>query len=81
MRIELGDDAELIEEFAVLSGSIFEELPRSAIERLGVIAGQTLCFRLVIRPFGHTMTPEYANRIRDRVYRAIHLGSAKQWST
>jgi phenylalanyl-tRNA synthetase alpha chain len=82
VRIELGDDAELIEEVAVLSESMFQELPRSAIERLGMIAGQkNLLIRLVIRPFGHTMTDEYANRIRDRVYGAIHQGSANQWST
>jgi phenylalanyl-tRNA synthetase alpha chain len=41
---------------------------------------KNLLIRLVIRPFGLTMTDEDANRVRDRVYTAVHQGSAQQWS-
>ena len=36
--------------------------------------------RLVIRPFDRTLTDTEANRLRDRVYRAIHEGAAGQWA-
>ena len=36
--------------------------------------------RLVIRPFDRTLTDAEANRLRDRVYEAVHEGTAGQWA-
>jgi phenylalanyl-tRNA synthetase alpha chain len=82
VRDELGDDANLIEEIAVLSDTPHAELPRAAIRRLGMTAEQkNLLVRIVIRPLDRTLCDEEANEIRDRVYDAIHQGSNQQWAT
>jgi phenylalanyl-tRNA synthetase alpha chain len=81
VRTALGDDAQLIEEITVLSETSSDELPSAALERLGMTTDQkNVLIRLVIRPFGRTMTVRDANRLRDRVYGAIHQGSVQQWS-
>jgi phenylalanyl-tRNA synthetase alpha chain len=81
VREALGDDADLIEEVAVLSETSYEALPPAAIERLGLAPGQkNVLVRLVIRPFHRTLSDSEANRIRNRVYAALHRGTAEQWA-
>jgi len=82
VRDELGDDANVIEEIAVLSETLHSELPSAAVERLGMTAEQkNLLVSIMIRPLEHTLSDEDANHIRDRVYGAIHQGSNQQWAT
>jgi len=81
VREALGDHADLIEEVAVLSETGYEALPLAAVERLGLVPGQkNVLVRLVIRPFHRTLSDAEANRIRNRVYAALHRGTAKQWA-
>ena len=81
VREALGDDADLIEEVAVLSETRCEALPSAAVERLGMVPGQkNVLVRLVIRPFRRTLSDSEANRIRNRVYAALHRSTAEQWA-
>jgi len=81
VREALGDDADLIEEVAVLSETSYEALPPAAVDRLGLVPGQkNVLVRLVIRPFHRTLSDSEANRIRNRVYAALHRGNAEQWA-
>ena len=82
VRDELGDEADVVEEVAVLSETTHSDLPRAAIERLGMTDSQkNLLVRITIRPLERTLSDEEANSLRDRVYDAIHQGSNHQWST
>ena len=82
VRAVLGPDADAVEEIAVLSETPYEDLPAAARERLGVRRGQkNLLVRLVVRDHERTMTAADANRLRDRVYAALHQGTAHQWAT
>jgi phenylalanyl-tRNA synthetase alpha chain len=59
-----------------------EELPARAIERIGLQPGQkNVLLRLVLRHPTRTLTTDDANRIRDRVYAAVHHGSVSQWAS
>jgi phenylalanyl-tRNA synthetase alpha chain len=81
VREALGEEADLIEEVAVLSETRYEALPPAAVERLGLVPGQkNVLVRLVIRPFHRTLSDSEANRIRNRVYAALHRGTAEQWA-
>ncbi len=81
VREALGDDADLIEEVAVVSETRYEALPSAAVGRLGLVRGQkNVLVRLVIRPFHRTLSDLEANRIRNRVYAALHRGTAEQWA-
>ena len=82
VRDELGDDADVVEEVTVLSETAHSELPRAAIERLGMTEGQkNLLVSVIIRPLERTLSDDDANSIRDRIYDAIHQGSNHQWAT
>jgi phenylalanyl-tRNA synthetase alpha chain len=82
IRDELGDDADVVEKVTVLSETAHSELPRAAIERLGMTQGQkNLLVSIIIRPLERTLSDDDANRIRDRIYDAIHQGSNHQWAT
>ena len=81
VRDALGDDASCVEEVAVLSATAYEDLPAAAVGRLGAHAGQkNLLVRVVLRDLGSTLTDEEANVLRDRVYSALHQGTARQWA-
>jgi phenylalanyl-tRNA synthetase alpha chain len=81
VRDELGDSADVVEEVTVLSETAYSELPSAAIERLGIAEGQkNLLVRIIIRPLERTLSDDDANRIRDRIYDAIHQGSNHQWA-
>jgi phenylalanyl-tRNA synthetase alpha chain len=81
VRHVLGPDADAVEEVAVLSETPPDRLPAQAVARLGLRPGQkNVLVRVVLRHLERTLTDEEANRMRDRVYAALHQGSAHQWA-
>jgi phenylalanyl-tRNA synthetase alpha chain len=81
VRDALGADASCVEEVRVLSATAYEQLPASAVSRLGAKPGQqNLLVRVVLRDLERTLTNETANALRDRIYRALHQGTEYQWA-
>jgi phenylalanyl-tRNA synthetase alpha chain len=81
VRDALGADTACVEEVRVLSATAYQQLPASAIGRLGAKPGQkNLLMRVVLRDLGKTLTNETANALRDRIYRALHQGTEYQWA-
>ena len=81
VRDALGTDTSCVEEVRVLSATAYQQLPASAIGRLGAKPGQkNLLVRVVLRDLEETLTNETANTLRDRIYRALHQGTEYQWA-
>jgi phenylalanyl-tRNA synthetase alpha chain len=81
VRDALGDDAAAVEEVTVRSETPYDGLPTSAVERMGMRAGQkNVLVRVVLRHLERSLTDDEANELRDRVYAAIHRGSKHQWA-
>jgi phenylalanyl-tRNA synthetase alpha chain len=81
VREALGPDADAVEEVAVLAETLHDRLPDRARARLGIRPGQkNLLVRVVLRHLERTLTDDQANRLRDRIYAALHRGSAHQWA-
>lgn len=81
VRESLGADAVSVEAVQVLGETPASELPEAAVERLGIGPDQrNLLVRITLRHPTRTMTAGEANRIRDRVYAALHRGRAHQWA-
>jgi phenylalanyl-tRNA synthetase alpha chain len=81
VRDALGTDASRVEEVSVLSATACEQLPASAVTRLGAAPGQkNLLLRVVLRDLEQTLTNEAANSLRDRIYAALHQGTHYQWA-
>jgi phenylalanyl-tRNA synthetase alpha chain len=81
VRDALGADASCVEEIRVLSATAYQQLPASAIVRLGAKPGQkNLLVRVVLRDLDKTLTNQTANALRDRIYRALHQGTEYQWA-
>jgi phenylalanyl-tRNA synthetase alpha chain len=81
VRDALGADTRCVEEVRVLSATAYQQLPASAISRLGAKPGQkNLLVRVVLRDLEKTLTNQTANALRDRIYRALHQGTAYQWA-
>ena len=79
VRDALGDDALAVEEVSVLTDTPYDQLPPSAIERMGMGPGQrNLLVRVVIRHPDRTLTDAEANGIRDRIYAAVHRGATQE---
>ncbi|REF37608.1 hypothetical protein [Thermasporomyces composti] len=82
VREALGADADVAETVEVVATTAYEELPDTARARLGMRAGQrNVLVRLVLRPLDRTLTDDEANRLRDRVYAALHEGAVAQWAS
>ena len=76
-----GEELEAVEEVSVISQTPAGELPPQAVARIGLQPGQkNVLVRLVLRHPTRTLTAEEGNRVRDRVYAAIHEGDAHQWA-
>ena len=59
----------------------YDRLPPQAVARLGIDPDQkNVLVRVVLRHLERTLTDEEANRLRDRVYAALHRGRAHQWA-
>jgi phenylalanyl-tRNA synthetase alpha chain len=81
VRDALGSDTSCVEEVRVLSATAYQQLPASAISRLGAEPGQkNLLVRVVLRDLEKTLTNQTANDLRDRIYRALHQGTEYQWA-
>lgn len=82
VRDALGDDADAVEEVSVLSETSYEQLPRSAITRMGMTPGhKNLLVRVVLRHLERTLTDDEANQLRDRIYAALHRGDTHEWAS
>jgi phenylalanyl-tRNA synthetase alpha chain len=81
VRDALGAEANCVEEIRVLSTTAYQQLPASAIRRLGAKPGQkNLLVHVVLRDLDKTLTNQAANVLRDRIYRALHQGTEYQWA-
>ncbi|SNT29458.1 phenylalanyl-tRNA synthetase alpha chain [Asanoa hainanensis] len=81
VRAVLGDDASAVEEIEVRSETGYADLPDSARARMGLRQGQkNVLLRLVLRDLTRTLSTVEANTIRDRVYEALHEGTAHEWT-
>jgi phenylalanyl-tRNA synthetase alpha chain len=73
--------AQDLEEVAIIGETPYADLPRAARERLGMNPSQkNVLLRLVVRSHDRTLTAADANKLRDRVYAALHEGSAHEWA-
>lgn len=78
-REALGEIASAIESIEVRTETRYEDLPESARARMGIALGQkNVLLRVVIRHLDRTLTDEEANRLRDRIYDALHRGAARE---
>ncbi|MFJ5228870.1 hypothetical protein ACIQBJ_03115 [Kitasatospora sp. NPDC088391] len=81
VRDALGADADAVETVEVLSATPCRLLPPQALARLGARPDQwNLLVKLVLRDLRRTLTDQDANDLRDRVYAALHRGTAHQWA-
>jgi phenylalanyl-tRNA synthetase alpha chain len=81
VRDALGADAACVESVEIAQRTPCAALPEQARSRLGAAAGQdNLLVRVVLRDLDRTLTDAAANSLRDRIYAAIHQGSAHQWA-
>lgn len=81
LRAALGDAAGDLESLEILDTTPGERLPEAARRRLGLRAGQVnVLVRVVLRSLDRTLTADEANRLRDRVYEALHEGTVHQWA-
>ena len=82
VRDALGDRAVAVESVEVVSETAHDALPAAARARIGLSPGQkNLLVRVVLRDLERTLTAEEANALRDRIYAALHRGTAHQWAT
>lgn len=82
IREALGADAACVESVHIRSQTPCAHLPARALQRLGAHPDQNnLLVTVVLRHLSRTLTDHDANVLRDRVYAAIHQGTATQWAT
>jgi phenylalanyl-tRNA synthetase alpha chain len=82
VREALGDDADAVEEVTVRSETPHDQLPTAAIDRMGMVPGQkNVLVRVVLRHLERTLTDAEANALRDRIYAALHRGTAHEWAS
>lgn len=81
VRALLGPDAGAVEEIEIISETGYADLPASARHRMGLRHGQkNVLLRLVLRDLTRTLSTAEANDLRDRVYAALHEGTAHEWA-
>ncbi|MGH9124985.1 MAG: hypothetical protein ACRDZ8_09700 [Acidimicrobiales bacterium] len=82
IRDALGEDADTVEEVTVLAETRYEDLPVSAVERLGMVHSQkNILVGITLRHLERTLTDEEANGLRDRIYSSLHRGIGYQWAS
>ncbi|MGO4383103.1 PheS-related mystery ligase SrmL [Specibacter sp. RAF43] len=80
-RSALGADAEVLAGLEVLAVTPAAELPAAAAARLGLVPGSgraNVLVRLTLQSLERTLTATEANRLRNRVYLALHDGPARE---
>lgn len=81
VRAALGERAAAVESVEIVSETPHDALPPAARARIGLAPGQhNLLVRVVLRDLDRTLTAAEANVLRDRIYAALHRGSAHQWA-
>ncbi|MFC8452558.1 hypothetical protein [Kitasatospora sp. NPDC057223] len=81
VRDALGADADCVETVEILTQTPGAELPPRALERLGARPDQkNVLLKVVLRHLDRTLTDHDANLLRDRIYAAVHQGTAHQWA-
>lgn len=81
VRDALGDDAACVESVEILGETPCAALPAVALARLGAREDQkNVLVRVVLRHLDRTLTDHDANVLRDRIYLALHQGTAQQWA-
>lgn len=81
VRNALGADSSSIESVEILSVTAGYDLPPAALKRLGMNPSQSnVLLRIVLRDLDRTLTDAEANQLRNRIYAALHEGSAHQWA-
>ena len=66
---------------STIAETLYDDLPASARERLGIAPGQrNALVRVVLAAYGRSLTHAECNRLRDRIYRALHRGSRSEWA-
>ncbi|MEV7211719.1 hypothetical protein AB0O31_01305 [Kitasatospora cineracea] len=81
VRDALGADADRVETVEILAATPCRDLPPQALARLGARPDQhNLLLKVVLRDLHRTLTDAEANALRDRVYAALHQGTAHQWA-
>ena len=74
--------AEWVEEVVVTARTPAAELPAGARARIGIAEDQeNLLVRVVLRHPTRSLARAEANALRDRIYAALHEGSAHEWAT
>ena len=69
----LGEASPLLEEVQLKAETAYEDLPRVAVERLGMKPGQkNLLLKVTLRDMAGTIPRKRANDLLTRVYRALH---------
>ena len=75
------EQAEWVEEVAVAARTPAAELPAAARERIGISETQeNLLVRVVLRHPTRSVAKAEANALRDRIYAALHEGTAHEWT-
>jgi phenylalanyl-tRNA synthetase alpha chain len=78
-RGALGTDADVLAALEIKAVTPTAELPPAAVDRLRMDPGDVnVLLRLVLQPLDRTLTDEQANRLRDRVYVALHRGKVQE---
>jgi phenylalanyl-tRNA synthetase alpha chain len=81
IRQALGDDASAVELVQIASSTPGPELSAGARARLGMTIDQTnVLVAVTLRDLERTLTAGEANRLRDRIYAALHEGTVHQWA-
>jgi phenylalanyl-tRNA synthetase alpha chain len=81
VRGALGERAVAVESVEVVTETAYDALPAAARARIGLGPGQkNLLVRMVLRDLERTLTAAEANALRDRIYAALHQGTAHQWA-
>ncbi len=80
-RTALGADAEILAALEILAVTPAAELPTRAVERLRLTQDQVnVLLRMVLQPLDRPLTDQAANKLRDRVYLALHRGRVLELS-
>ena len=74
--------SDAVEEVRVLAETRYADLPVAARQRMGLREGQkNVLLRVVLRALDRSLTHAECNELRDRIYAALHRGSAWQWAS
>lgn len=77
-RSALGREADVLAALEIKAVTPTAQLPPAAVDRLRMGPGDVnVLLRLVFQPLDRTLTDEQANRLRDRVYVALHQGRCR----